>query len=941
VRYLIFAVFIAIAHAASAEERALKLIDRPLFVIVGQTLRVMVQTPPGTRALKVDVPRTLELYARRPVGPGEKVQRFYFRATTPGPAPVTFRGAGDELRVPLDVLSWAQVLEPRKFETYDLPRIWPIGRPYERLKPGRTLLTDAEIKAMREAPVPKRQRPHLARGKAMSVDQIYDWLPGSYVPRNCFVHNLHDRRGCPRCGLKIYQGRSPFYPWLLDPVKHPCKVGCPLCGEWFPTNDYAAGDMSTGDVVDDGYGADFNGARLSCVAYYNEWHYMRFYLPTVHALAYEYARTGDPELARKAAAGLLRIAEQYLNLAVNLNQRKSIVRSTLWRVPMGVLPRRKIRVHNTWMYVQHNWEVPRMLLIAKAYEYIFDALQEHDEELLAFCRSRHHPDIRTMEDFRRFIETGYFRTMAQCCLDKNIIGNLPQGQRALMELALVLGTPETRELVDWTFNRGGDMRFFLTNQYFKDGSAYESQGYNRGHVVNLQAIVDVMERLRAAQPEVFGPKKFPALAEDPKYRLLYDFPINFSLIGRTHAQTGDCGDVARTAPLGVHQCSDLSPAHYSAAYRLTRDPRYAQILHGPTGQLPDNVADPELRAAVKAAAAEHGWQVKQESNVTDGFGHAILRSGQGDARRAFWVRYGRSRSHAHNDMLTIGLEALKRKLLPEVGYPHSWQYRGVWEGNWAAHYCVRVRGEDKGTQRKGSLALFAVGDGVQVAAAHASPYLPDKAPRPYRVLADRVYERTLVLVDLSPEDFYAVDVFRVSSGNEHWWSFHGPRGQATWDGVKVKPQKAGTALGPDVPYGKPRKSDNGLEALAYMDQVQRGRTNGPWSLDCALEDYPDVHVRTTLLGPDGADLILAKGRPPGGGSPYELQWALLSRPGGTGFQPVKNELRTRFVQVLEAYEGKRVVDRVERVPVNAVNGESAWASALRACAPCSWRRART
>ena len=277
-----------------------------------------------------------------------------------------------------------------------------------------------------------------------------------------------------------------------------------------------------------------------------------------------------------------------------------------------------------------------------------------------------------MADLRRFIETGYFRTMAQCMLDRNIEGNLPQGQRAMMVAALVLGTPDTKELVDWTFNGEGQMRFFLTNHYFKDGSAYESQGYNSIHVYELQGIVDVMERLRDTRPDVFGSSEFPFLFEDPKYKQVFDFPIDFSLIDRTHAQSGDCGGVAGTDTLGIHRTTDIRTAAFGQPFRLTGDRRFARILHGPAGRIPSTVTDSALRDTIRQIVAEDGWQIDQPSNVTDGYGHVILRSGKGEAKRAFWIRYGRSRGHGHDDMLTIGLEAFKRKLLPELGYPRSW-----------------------------------------------------------------------------------------------------------------------------------------------------------------------------------------------------------------------------------------------------------------------------
>jgi hypothetical protein len=101
-----------------------------------------------------------------------------------------------------------------------------------------------------------------------------------------------------------------------------------------------------------------------------------------------------------------------------------------------------------------------------------------------------------------------------------------------------------------------------------------------------------------------------------------------------------------------------------------------------------------------------------------------------------------------------------------------------------------------------------------------------------------------------------------------------------------------------------------------MDAVRRGRTAGPWGLDVSLEGHPDVHVRTTVVSPDTAEAILARGRPPGGGVPYELQWMLLNARGPMGFQ-------TDFVQVLEAYEGARVLETVRLQRLESVSGSGA------------------
>lgn len=289
---------------------------------------------------------------------------------------------------------------------------------------------------------------------------------------------------------------------------------------------------------------------------------------------------------------------------------------------------------------------------------------------------------------------------------------------------------------------------------------------------------------------------------------------------------------------------------------------------------------------------EHNWEVprhslmcaafEQPSSVCDGYGHAILRAGEGDDRRALWVRYGRARGHAHNDMPAIGFEGRQRKLLPEIGYPHSWTYRSVCEGHWAAHYCTRVEGSM--ARSRGHCTLMADGPWARVTVA-CSPghYDVDPAER-YQMVPDTHPERTLALIDTDEQNSYAVDLSTVTGGTSHWWSFHGPRseGEAAIDGLAPEKQDGGTLAGPQIQDGEGGEwlgEHKDLAAFTYLYDVARARTSAPWAIDWPLEGYPDVHVRMSYLPLVDAEVGLAKGKPPGGGDPYELDWVLTHTEG--------------------------------------------------------------
>ncbi|MFQ5811413.1 MAG: hypothetical protein ACE5JM_17480, partial [Armatimonadota bacterium] len=530
--------------------------------------------------------------------------------------------------------------------------------------------------------------------------EVFSIIPGSWIPRACLIvmRGSEDPRGkgCPVCGMKIYEGRSGFYPWIFDDENHPWKVGCPSCGTWFPSNDWANGDMHSGDFPDDGFGCEPvkpviapNGKpwRWPFIAYYHQWRrYMRRLTPGIEQCADAFARTGDPIYAHKAAVALFRWAESNLDMALNLKHRKIPISRTLYGGPVGAPSMaRARRLPGSFLYIQPNWDTRRMEGCAQAWDLIFDQI-EGDEELLRFCREQHHPEIRTAEDFRRFVDAGALRVPAQACLDNAVSRNWPMQEAALLTLALALGTPRSLEMVDWVLNEGGGLRFALTNEYFKDGSGHESESYNGIQIRDMNRIIQTLERVRQVHPDLYKPPRFISLLHDPKYRQLYDFPLEDSLIGRTFPGTGDCGQSVGPEPWSPRQGYPLSPANFADVYRVTRDPRFAQALFGPEGAVPSSVGEPELRAEVEQIGRQRGWQVPLRSRLLDGFGHAILSSGEGDYQRALWVRYGRTVQHIHWDMLTMGFEALQRRMLPELGYPVGWTYAGSWEANWGTHY---------------------------------------------------------------------------------------------------------------------------------------------------------------------------------------------------------------------------------------------------------------
>ncbi|MHC4406954.1 MAG: hypothetical protein ACYTG0_45640, partial [Planctomycetota bacterium] len=781
-----------------AAEAELELLDKPLWIFPGQTFRLALQQPAGSGKLEVDVPPNLELFD---AWPKDAIQRYYFRALAAGDATLTFRGSAGELEVPLEVIPWSDLFRPRRYKSIELPRIWPLGEnDYRHQKTRRTFYTDEEVEAMRRPDA--EAHPIATRWLEMSDEAIWNVVPGPCVPRTCLIV-LSGRgedgrgKGCPVCGMKVYEGRSGFYPWVFDPKGHPWKVGCPSCETWFPSNDWHAGDMHSGPFPDDGFGCEPdepvvspNGTpwRWPFIAYYHQWQgYMREFTPGIEQTARAFAQTGDRRYAHKAAVGLFRFAESTLDMSLNLNHRKMAVRDAILRWPVGA-PATRSGLAGTFLYIQPNWDTPRMEQCARAWDLVFDAI-DGDEELLEFCRSRHHPEIKTIDDFRRFVEAGVIRVPLQACLDNAVARNFPMQEALAATLSVVMDSPRSLDVVDWLLHDQASLRFTLANDFFKDGSACESESYNHIHVRDVDRIANLLERVRRLYPDQWNRRGFVSLYDDPKFRRLYDFPIDNSLIGSTTTWTGDTGHAITTDRRAPRQAFPLAGREFVDVYQRTRDPRFAQAMAGPAGVVPSELADPKLRAEVEKIVRRDGWQVKLQSDFLDGYGHAILRSGVGDHRRAFWLRYGRIVQHAHQDLLTMGLAALGRDMLPELGYPQGWTHAGRWAANWGTHYGVHVTGVPSRDFGRGKLTLFADTPPARVASAVSTLRSGDRAI---------TRRRTIVLVDLSPEDCYAVTLERVLGGQEHTLSFHGPDGEALPIGVDLTKQDGGTILGADV-----------------------------------------------------------------------------------------------------------------------------------------------
>jgi hypothetical protein len=913
-------------------------------VEVGRVFRVALEVPKGQTPVTVSIPACAQMVDRTaPDRAGETV--FYFRAhCAERGARFRFEGQSAGAEVAVDCLDRAGILEPREQGEVRLPRRWPIWEEVDELKASRTIWRKEDLEralawGRGHAEEARKVREAAEGWVAKGDDFLWDLLPKAEVPRWHFV-NL--RVGCPAHGEAIFK-HSGYYPWKSDVEGMPYKVQCPVGGEWYPSNDIGADDFTSGEYPDDGYGCVKGDVKWAFSAVHQNVRGYHFN-SGMRMLSEAYVRTGDEAMLHKVRVMLLRMADEWAYLSGKVEDRFLYGGDLLHYVEQK--PRWPMRVTNAADLNRSgliNYCISLagdFVTYATAYDLAWEGMDD-DRELLTLAEAR--LGLRSGEEVRRYIEDHVFRVGAQTAIDGGAHSNLPYPQMGLTYLILAMNYRAGARLADWLWNGGGQMRYWVPNFFYRDGSAYESTGgYNGMHVDATPPIARGLARLGELRPEVYKEAGIGGFEADAKAKMLYSHLIELICIGRMYPQIGDGGYQPRPGnpPLKRMYAMTQDLGTFEYAFETYGDPIFAQALWAGEGYEPG----PEGRVgreAVEAVIRRAGTEVALESQVFDGYGIAVLRSGGGDEARALWLRYGHARGHRQDDMLDIGLFAHCRNFMSQLGYPFSWATHGVWDANWLTHYRVKVAGVEKGTIYRGALRSLAVTPRFQAARADGEAFRDVGQGRErYVVYRDQPYSRWAALVDVDERDFYVLDIHRARGGDEHWWSFHGPHGEATVEGLRnLEAWPEGTPAGRDVGYGevqKLRTEDASLHSLTYLYNCRRGEVAGPWGAAWRLSGDSNLELRMRQLAEDG-EVIVGDGKPPISSKedpPYRLTWTLAHR---KGMAP----LSSQFVTLIEAAEaGRQVARKVERIRVKgsgtfepvAVRVETARGTDLIVCA---------
>ncbi len=724
------------------------------------------------------------------------------------------------------------------------------------------------------------------------LDVLYDLIPAEGVPRCSAMATLGSPRSvqniCPACGTDIemeYGG-----DWGMDIIHNPWKVWCLKCLKQYPTNDFALlyergldengeydvqlayqrnaeavargekdalvnelyPDMGPTWMVDDGFGwspADGTYGTSDTVKYtpvakwaHDFWddaptYNMQFILMRLRDA---YLWTGKEKYGRAGAILLDRIADLYPSF--------DITKCSLgYNLAHGGGYSGKI--------VGAIWENYLAAMFAECYDAFYPMYE--DEEVIAYLSQKSQElgldNPKTSSNLiLENVENGIMRTIFKGLYEADIYGNFGFQQGVATKAAVALDTqPETDELLEWLCapsvvtketvtdpiygtnrssrcsNTGGEMNLKYVNDIDRDGFGGEvSTSYN---TIWMTYGVEIADILANYDTDILN------LYENPKFVKMFDSFIHMNAGDGYSLALGDGGSASAPSVVGF-------PTETLRGYNNLRDPKLAQIYHSYVNGNYRNTyinmySDPsELVESIQNDINEYGPLVLESENLS-GYGLAIVRGGKPakenrrETRYDTWIYYGRtSPSHAHYDMLQMGIDAYGFDFTPDLGYPESTgssANRYEWIKASISHNLVVVDGKNQLGVYTGYPLHFDSTDNVKVMDIESNASYEETD----------IYRRTTVTVAAYSDVSYTLDLFRVKGGNQHTYTFHSQSymGYSTKDldlvpQVDAKGKYVGTYAGADVPYGPdPNSTDTQYSknpvyptGYTWLQNVNRG-----------------------------------------------------------------------------------------------------------------------
>lgn len=828
------------------------------------------------------------------------------------------------------------------------------------------------------------------------VDVLYDLVPSEGVPRSTTMSTLNAvdsvKRICPYCGMNVQKEVRSGH-WTVNAMEDPWKVICPKCNSKFPSNDFAllykrglnkkgeydrelaiknnAEAVARGEkdalvnelfpdkdakwMVDDGFGwspvdgiyGTLDPSKWAPIAYYHHhfWYSdhsitSNSFIKVIDAFKQAYLYTGKMEYGRAGAILLDRVADVYPSYDIK-------------KVGLGYSASHGLGWNGK--IIGSIWEHFIAEDLIKAYDALYPAME--DEEVIRYlsekAKARKLSNPKTSAELiRENTKENIVREAVRAVKDAAIYGNFGMHQKVAALAAVVLDDEEEiSEILEWLMkpggkdvvdyvdpiygtivdlhcnNEGGELLDKYIDEIDHDGFGCEiGITYNKLWFINTLEIAEILSHCAFNKLDLYN---------NPKFIKMFDTFIHETTANGTSLALGDSG---YTVSIVYPFASEML-----RGYNVLRDPKLAQYYYFYVGgDLSNTYIDmftdsEELVTSLKKDIETYGEYQFESDNLT-GFGLTVLREGQHkyDAEKQYdtWMYYGRTvLSHAHRDMLQLGIDAFGMNITPDLGYPEATAFqpnRLEWVKATISHNTVVVNGESQTEQYTGKSYHYDSTDIVKLVDVDGSVAYDETD----------IYRRTAVTIAANDNIGYTLDFFRVKGGDSHMYSFHtqSHMGYMTEE-VKWVPQVdengnyVGTYASPDVEYGHdPNSSDVvGTDKTLYprgftwLTHVNKGSVeDGTFSIDFALTDFrnhakdsDNIHLRYTALNdwiPDSVDMTT--GYPPKkkvNDVIPGLDYMFIHRKG--------HNLDTLYTSLLQPYKGESYIEKAESICTTIKSGK--------------------
>lgn len=884
-----------------------------------------------------------ETAAVLPVGQKRKLRRYYFQTVKRSKmTEVRLSDNTGTVVAPIVIWDYNDLRQFRTVSDTELPRRYPVGGSLPYVKPRQVL--PKRPKGYKTEPV-KMLRFVSGRAEFFDSFNMRDFTFEGFwciTPDCSLVMRKNTGDIDPVHGDKVYEvAGDGFYPYKMT-MAMPGEVNSyylisPIDDRKIPDNDWAAGDYN-GKYMDDGV----NGIELEDG---KQHYYISQYVVMRGLQAYDmvkqaselYESTGDKHYARLTLIGLCRIGLEHNYLSTLLNHRRTHINKYKDHTLVEVAAKPAMMGNCGFMF-DGIWTTQSMKDVIQAYDKVFSGIT-YDKELFSFLQSKNLP-IHNTDQLKRFIEENVFLTYIQTMLDGSQQYNFPGTQLTFLEMIQILDYP-TDEFMDVVCEGDGNYLVnglitpLFTAGYYRDGIKAESLGgYNRGGISSLYSIYDSISTLLDNSTQEFPSDKYARPADNKKFLTALESQIQHATTPYTVISLGDGGHMVgyrRYYDNGIEKkesnsqnfFGDENADIFNEIYKKFPSPKLAwAMINSSNWKLP--VKYPYTLDQIKAEAIKLPANWRQKATTLSGPGVSILRSGHGENERTVYTHYGHTYGHAQDGTMGLFIDAFKGRLVTNWGYPIGWdKWYCCWmPQNTGRHFPVSkakdryfirtvLEGINELTIDSGNFHITDNrADLVYDKGLFAETLKLKTTDKRYEVLDDGWQRRINFLVDVSDDEFYVIDFYRMIGGKDHWRTFHTLDGNVETKGLTLKKQAKGTVAGENVAYNdldwvnkhanQHDSYSNLMSSLGFvrLTNVERASTdNKPFEVTWNVAESNGLKLRLTSLNPGDVEIVLADAKEPSNANPMVRRMLLWHHNGDDGLQS----------QVLNIFEGYRKV----------------------------------